>query len=145
MSPDYPFDDAATARAVIDDLGTVREWNGGAERLLGRPASEVVGHPAANLLVSDGPDTMFTPGGPRWDGTVTLRHRDGGTVSVWLLAHHSRSRDGSPGHWLVVTPLEVTASPDGPLATAALVQSPCAVAVYDERRGCAGSTTPWPR
>ncbi|MCX5329478.1 SpoIIE family protein phosphatase [Streptomyces sp. NBC_00140] len=133
MSPDYPFDDAATARAVIDDLGTVREWNGGAERLLGHPAPDVVGHPAANLLVSDGPDPAFAPGGPRWDGTVTLRHRDGGTVSVWLLAHHRRSRDGSPGQWLVVTPLEVTGSQDGPLATAALVQSPCAVAVYDER------------
>ncbi|MDN3026807.1 SpoIIE family protein phosphatase [Streptomyces sp. S.PB5] len=135
MSPDYPFDDAATARAVIDDLGTVLEWNGGAERLLGHPAPDIVGRPAASLLAGGGPDTVFAPDGPRWDGTVTLRHHDGGTVTVWLLAHHRRAQDGSPGHWLVVTPLEGTGhrSPDDPLATAALVQSPCAVAVYDER------------
>lgn len=104
MSPDYPFDDAATARAVIDDQGTVVEWNAGAERLLGRPATEVVGSPAEYLLVSDGVPTAFAPAGPRWDGTVTLRHRDGRTVSVWLLAHHHRSEDGTPGRWLVVTP-----------------------------------------
>ncbi|WP_329342472.1 SpoIIE family protein phosphatase [Streptomyces sp. NBC_00663] len=135
MSPDYPFDDAATARAVIDDQGTVVEWNAGAERLLGRPATEVVGSPAEYLLVSDGVPTAFAPAGPRWDGTVTLRHRDGRTVSVWLLAHHHRSEDGTPGRWLVVTPLEGGGprSGDDPLATAALVQSPCAVAVYDER------------
>ncbi|MEU6372385.1 SpoIIE family protein phosphatase [Streptomyces sp. NPDC046909] len=135
MSPDYPFDDAATARAVIDDHGTVREWNRGAERLLGRPAADVVGRPAANLLVGQEPAAVFAPDGPRWDGVVTLRHHDGSALSVWLLAHHRRSQDGTPGDWLVVTPLEGGGprSPEDPLATAALVQSPCAVAVYDER------------
>ncbi|PWI13739.1 PAS sensor protein [Streptomyces sp. Act143] len=135
MSPDYPFDDAATARAVIDDRGRVVEWNGGAERLLGHRAADVVGSCAENLLVGTGTRVPLDATGPRWDGTVTLRHRDGGTVSVWLLAHHRPADGGTPGDWLVVTPLEGDAprSADDPLATAALVQSPCAVAVYDER------------
>ncbi|MHC3467218.1 SpoIIE family protein phosphatase [Streptomyces sp. 7R007] len=135
MSPVYPFDDAATARAVIDDFGTLVEWNAGAERLLGWPAADVLGRPAANLLVTDADDGVLPPVGPRWDGTVTLRHRGGRPLSVWLLAHHRPPRDGAPGRWLVVTPLDGGGprSPDDPLATAALIQSPCAVAVYDDR------------
>ncbi|MFF4255717.1 SpoIIE family protein phosphatase [Streptomyces sp. NPDC001663] len=132
MSPEYPFDDAATARAVIDESGTLLEWNAGAELLLGWPVLEVVGRPGRNLLV-DG--DVLAPAGPRWDGTVALRHRDGHEVSVWLLAHHRPPRDDAPGRWLLVTPLDGAGphSPDDPLATAVLTQSPCAVAVYDER------------
>ncbi|MCD9874493.1 SpoIIE family protein phosphatase [Streptomyces guryensis] len=132
MSPEYPFDDAATARAVISESGTLLEWNAGAERLLGWPVAEVVGRPGRNLLV-DG--EVPAPGGARWDGTVTLRHRDGHDVSVWLLAHHRPSRDDVPGRWLLFSPLDGDAphTPDDPLAQAALTQSPCAVAVYDER------------
>ncbi|WLW49981.1 SpoIIE family protein phosphatase [Streptomyces sp. YU58] len=133
MSPVYPFDDAATARAVVDDTGTLLEWNDGARRLLGYSAAEMVGRSAADLLV-DG-EAPRTPRPPRWDGTLTLRHRDGSTVTVWLLAHRKEPTDDGPGHWLVVTPLEGDGpSPPGdPLDDARLVQSPCAVAIYDER------------
>jgi PAS domain S-box-containing protein len=131
MNPEYPFDDAATARAVIDDDGTLVEWNAGAERLLGNPAAEVVGRPATQLLVGEAP----APRPPRWDGTLMLRHRDGRTVTVWLLFHRRQPQHGGPGHWLVVTPLEDTEppAPDDPLATADLTQSPCATSLYDER------------
>ncbi|AKJ09042.1 PAS/PAC sensor protein [Streptomyces incarnatus] len=131
MSRVYPFDDAATARAVIDEDGTLVEWNDGARRLLGHPADAVVGRPAARLLAAaDIPDP---PTGPRWEGTVGLRHRDGRTVPVWLLAHRRPAQDGHGGSWLVVTPLPGTEPPaeDDPLAAAGLLQSPCAVAVYD--------------
>ncbi|WP_405975518.1 SpoIIE family protein phosphatase [Streptomyces sp. NBC_00988] len=134
MRPAYPFDDAATARVVIDDAGTLVEWNDGARRLLGHTADEVVGRPAERLLAG-GAEALPEITGARWDGTVSLRHRDGRAVPVWLLAHHRRPRDGGPGDWLVVTPLEgggPRASED-PLATAALTQSPCAISVYDER------------
>ncbi|MFF4750889.1 SpoIIE family protein phosphatase [Streptomyces sp. NPDC002514] len=133
MSPVYPFDDATTARAVISDDGILVEWNGGARRLLGHTAADVVGRPAARLLAGDG--VPAAPAGPRWHGTVGLRHRDGRTVSVWLLAHHRSPRAGRPGDWLVVTPLADDA-PDtahDPLTGAALDQSPCAIAVYDDR------------
>ncbi|MEU0969344.1 SpoIIE family protein phosphatase [Streptomyces sp. NPDC005917] len=132
MSPVYPFDDAATARAVIDEDGTLVEWNEGARRLLGHPAEDVVGRPAALVLAGDPPPP---PADARWDGTLELRHRDGRTVRVWLLAHHQPARDERPGRWLVLSPLTGGGppAPDDPLATAALTQSPCAIAVYDEQ------------
>ncbi|WP_033278869.1 SpoIIE family protein phosphatase [Streptomyces sp. NRRL F-525] len=134
MRPVYPFDDAATARVVIDDAGILVEWNDGARRLLGHTADEVVGRPAVRLLAG-GAEALPGITGARWDGTVSLRHRDGRAVPVWLLAHHRRPRDGGPGDWLVVTPLEGGGprTSEDPLATAALTQSPCAIAVYDER------------
>ncbi|MGW3307312.1 SpoIIE family protein phosphatase [Streptomyces sp. NPDC001073] len=134
MSPVYPFDDAATARVVIDDAGTLTEWSEGARRLLGHTADEVVGRPAVRLLAG-GAEALPAITGARWDGTVTLRHRDGHTLPVWLLAHHRRPPGGGPGDWLIVTPLEGGGprTAEDPLATAALIQSPCAVAVYDER------------
>ncbi|MGV4980584.1 SpoIIE family protein phosphatase [Streptomyces sp. NRAIS3] len=131
MSRVYPFDEAATARAVIDDHGTLIEWNEGARRLLGHPADAVLGRPAAQLLAGDG--TPAVPTGPRWQGTVALRHRDGRTVPVWLLAHRRPPHGAQGGGWLVVTPLTGANPPaeNDPLAAAGLIQSPCAVAVYD--------------
>ncbi|MGQ4477032.1 SpoIIE family protein phosphatase [Streptomyces sp. SAS_276] len=134
MSPVYPFDDAATARVVIDDAGTLTGWSEGARRLLGHTADEVVGRPAVRLLAG-GAEALPAVTGARWDGTVTLRHRDGHALPVWLLAHYRRPPGGGPGDWLIVTPLEGGGprAAEDPLATAALTQSPCAVAVYDER------------
>ncbi|MFJ1967881.1 SpoIIE family protein phosphatase [Streptomyces sp. NPDC087903] len=135
MSPEYPFDEGATARAVVDDDGILVEWNAGARRLLGWPAAEVVGRPAAELLAGGDHGGHDAPEGPRWDGVLTLRHHNGGTVSVWLLAHRRPPENGTPGSWILLTPLEGDAprSPDDPLDTAALVQSPCALAIYDDR------------
>ncbi|MEU6507064.1 SpoIIE family protein phosphatase [Streptomyces sp. NPDC046942] len=132
MSRVYPFDDAMTARAVIDDDGTLVEWNEGARRLLGHPAEAVLGRPAARLLAGDAGTAV--PPGPRWDGTVGLRHRDGRMIPVWLLAHRRPPRDGHRGDWLVVTPLTGAEPPtaDDPLVDAGLIQSPCALAVYDD-------------
>ncbi|MYR56490.1 PAS domain-containing protein, partial [Streptomyces sp. SID625] len=49
MSPVYPFDDAATARAVVDERGILVEWNEGARRLLGWAPDDVLAAPAADL------------------------------------------------------------------------------------------------
>ncbi|MFD0003088.1 SpoIIE family protein phosphatase [Streptomyces sp. NPDC127178] len=133
MSPEYPFDEAATARAVIDDDGVLVEWGAGAERLLGHRAADVVGRPAAELLADQqGSDP---PPGDRWDGILTLRRRDGGSESVWALAHRVRPERGGPFRWLVVTPLEGQGPrpPDDPLDHVGLLDSPCAIAIYDER------------
>ncbi|MET7778849.1 SpoIIE family protein phosphatase [Streptomyces sp. NPDC005388] len=134
MSPVHPLDEAATARAVIDGNGTLLRWSEGARRLLGHAPEEVEGRPAAELLATDTP-IPAEPTGNRWNGSLDLRHRDGHTVSVWLLAHRRKPRDGGPATWLVVTPLEARGprSPDDPLTTAVLAQSPCPMAVYDDR------------
>jgi len=135
MRPVNPLDDAATARAVIDAGGRLVEWNGGAERLLGWAAADAVGRPADELLVRKETGAAFDSGAARWHGIVTLRHRDGSTVSVWLLAHRAEPQGGGPVEWLVVTPLEDDRPrlADDPLERAGLLQSPCAVAIYDER------------
>ncbi|MBV2357199.1 SpoIIE family protein phosphatase [Streptomyces sp. J2-1] len=135
MSRVYPFDDAPTGRAVIADDGTLVGWSEGARRLLGHSADAVVGRPAAELLA--GPVPPVEPTARRWDGTVELRHRDGRTLPVWLLAHHRPAADGRPGDWLVVTPLSPAAAPlpappDDPLDRAELIQVPCAVSIYDD-------------
>ncbi|WP_320773661.1 SpoIIE family protein phosphatase [Streptomyces sp. CRN 30] len=136
MSPVNPYDDAATARAVIDDAGVVQRWNEGARRLLGRSAAEVVGRPAAGLLAGSGHGPPAPPGPDeeRRHGTLELRHRDGHTVSLWVLAHRRRTEEGRPDGWLLVAPVGGCPGPaDDPLTALALAQSPCAMLVFDER------------
>ncbi|MBQ0995596.1 SpoIIE family protein phosphatase [Streptomyces sp. RK62] len=135
MSPDHPVDEATTARAVIDADGLLVEWNAGAERLLGHSAAEVLGRPAANLLADAGADGTAAPDRDRWDGVVTLRRRDGGTLPVWVLAHRLRCPQEGPDRWLVVTPLDPdgTRKHDDPLDDVSLLDSPCAMVIYDER------------
>jgi PAS domain S-box-containing protein len=134
MSPDEPFDDGLAARAVIAADGTLTEWSEGARRLLGHTAGEVVGRPAADLL-ADGASTPPAPADARWSGTLTLRHRDGHPVSVWVLAHRRPPDGPDTTDWLAVAPPEVPDrdAADDPLLRAALTQSPCATMIFDER------------
>ncbi|MPY62066.1 SpoIIE family protein phosphatase [Streptomyces spongiae] len=137
-APAYPFDGTVTARAVVADDGSVVEWNEGARHLLGWSATDVLGRSSGRLLAPGGSFRLPPPGSPVWSGTVPLRHQDGRTVSVWLLAHLRRSMDGDGGRgggWLVLCPLEDPGplSREEPLASALMTQSPCAAAVFDER------------
>jgi PAS domain-containing protein/anti-sigma regulatory factor (Ser/Thr protein kinase) len=132
MRPVDPFDDASTARAVIDDRGAVARWSAGARRLLGYEAHEVLGRPAAVLLAD--PEALAAPAGPRWSGDLALRHRDGRTVSVHLLALRRPSRDDRAGWRAVVRPDHAELDPpDDVVTAAALAQSPCPMLVCDER------------
>lgn len=78
--------------AIIDsDLdGVIRAWNGSAERLLGYPAREAIGKPAAMLLPEGRRDEVRdllvrVAAGERigWHPT-TLRRRDGATTQISL-------------------------------------------------------------
>jgi PAS domain-containing protein/anti-sigma regulatory factor (Ser/Thr protein kinase) len=132
MRPVDPFDDASTARAVIDARGAVARWSVGARRLLGYEAHEVLGRPAAALLADS--DGLAAPAGPRWSGDLALRHRDGRTVAVHLLALRRLSR-GDRADWrAVVRPDHADLDPpDDVVTAAALAQSPCPMLVCDER------------
>lgn len=132
MRPVDPFDDASTARAVIDDRGAVARWGVGARRLLGYEAHEVLGRPAAALLAER--DALAALVGPRWSGDLTLRHRDGRTVPVHLLALR-RPPLGDRADWrVVVRPDHAELDPpDDVVTAAALDQSPCPMLVCDER------------
>ncbi|MEU0726578.1 SpoIIE family protein phosphatase [Streptomyces sp. NPDC006140] len=134
MSPDEPFDDGVAARAVIAADGTLTEWSEGARALLGHTAPEVVGRPAAELL-ADGADAPPVPLNSRWSGTLALRHRDGHTVPVWVLAHRRPPDGPETTDWLAVSPPRAPDGelPEDPLVRAALTQSPCATMIFDDR------------
>ncbi|GGX91107.1 SpoIIE family protein phosphatase [Streptomyces fructofermentans] len=133
--PGYPFDETATARAVIDGDGILVEWNEGARRLLGHAPADVVGLPAARLLAAQARPAAPLPADDRRSATLALRHRDGRTVHVWVLAHRRRPEAGDRSEWLVVTPLDTVAAPaeHDSLVSAFLDQSPCATAIYDDQ------------
>ncbi|MEO3752419.1 SpoIIE family protein phosphatase [Streptomyces sp. B6B3] len=130
-------EDPATARAVLDARGTVTRWSEGARRLLGYPAAEVVGRPAARLLAEEPPAERLRSlrALPMWHGTVPLRHRDGRRVAVDLLAHHREpDRVGGPdGGWFLVSPLARSRPPvqEDALLRWAFDQSRSTMALYD--------------
>ncbi|WP_133914718.1 SpoIIE family protein phosphatase [Streptomyces sp. NBC_00582] len=126
--------EALTARVTVDEHGTVTGWSDGAEWLLGYPAEEIVGRPAA-LLLAERPVPRDDPppaGLPRWHGTLVLLHRSGRRLAVRVLAHHRTGEDGSRD-WLLVSAVAGTARPeDDTLMRRGLMQSPsCATSVYD--------------
>ncbi|MCH0566628.1 SpoIIE family protein phosphatase [Streptomyces sp. MUM 136J] len=122
-----------TATATIDQEGVLTGWSEGARRLLGHEAATVVGRPAAELL-ADVPETprRARAGQQRWHGTVALRHRDGRSVELRLLAHR-RTPAGGPAEWLVVcaAPADPQQPGDVLLADWAFAQSPLPLAVFD--------------
>ncbi|WP_435850392.1 SpoIIE family protein phosphatase [Streptomyces olindensis] len=139
LQPLPSIDDTATARAVVDARGTVVGWSEGARRLVGYPESEIMGRSAAVLLAGKPPAGTLRSldGVRRWNGSATLRHRDGRVLPVTLLAHRrERSPGGDETHaWVLVSPVP---SP-GPefdehaLIDWSLAQSPCTMALYDTR------------
>ncbi|MBZ3906228.1 SpoIIE family protein phosphatase [Streptomyces griseiscabiei] len=135
FSPDDRFDEVATARATMDEHGSVTGWREGARRLLGYSSAEVVGRPAVHLLDQALPAERVSElhDLPRWSGTVALRHRDGHRVETRLLAHHRPGADTGP-EWFVVSPLDEASGPwDESLGVWAFEQTPCALGVHDIR------------
>ncbi|MEU1853372.1 SpoIIE family protein phosphatase [Streptomyces sp. NPDC019990] len=133
-------DDTATARAVVDARGTVTGWSEGAHSLVGYPASEIVGRPAAVLLAGEPPahELRSLDKVRRWNGTATLRHRDGHVLPVTLLAHRRErhpERDGVAHEWFLVSPVARSRADldEEALIGWSLTQSPCTTALYDTR------------
>ena len=133
-----------TATAVVDDQGSVLAWSAGARRLLGYDAPEVIGHPAAILLASDLPASArrCLAGRRAWNGTVSLRHRDGSRVDLELLANPAAGAGGSL-RWILVTLTERRpgsgapgTEPGSPFMDWAFTQSPFALAVHDRDLLC---------
>jgi PAS domain S-box-containing protein len=131
--PGDVFDEALTARVVVDERGIMTGWSEGARRLLGYRPDEIVGRPAG-LLDGDASPQMLRGirAAPRWNGRVTLRHRNGGRVEAGVIAHHRTQRDTAPD-WLLVSPLDGAARPeDDKLAAWCFQQSPsCAMWTFD--------------
>ncbi|MDH6628259.1 PAS domain S-box-containing protein [Streptomyces sp. LBL] len=148
-----------TARATVDEHGTVTAWNDGARRLLGYTAAQILGRPVATLLAEEPAAADLPPFAqlPRWHGTLALRHRDGHIVDAGVLAHHHPAPHGDGdragngdrggngeggglpgggggGSWLVLSPLagQESRPVDEDLVSWSFTQSPCcALALYD--------------
>ncbi|MFI7500166.1 SpoIIE family protein phosphatase [Streptomyces sp. NPDC049687] len=127
--------EALTARVTLDEHGTVTGWNDGAEGLLGYPAEQVVGRPAAALLAEEAAVRDLPPLAalPRWHGTLALRHRTGHRLEAKVLAHHRTADDGSRDWLLVCAGAGQRPRPeDEALMSRGMLQSPsCATSVYD--------------
>ena len=94
------LDASSDAAAVLSAEGVVIGWTRGAEALLGHPAAEVVGRPAARLLAMRA-DPARAAGvaercrsGMGWSGLISVRHRDGRSIDVALRVSASFSMDG---------------------------------------------------
>lgn len=127
--------EALTARANVDEHGTVTGWSEGAEHLLGYASAQILGRSAVSLL-AEKPTTSDLPAFselPRWHGTLGLRHRDGHRLEARVLAHHRTPDDGTRD-WLLVSTV-TGAQPhrdDEALVRRGLLDSPCcATSVYD--------------
>ncbi|MEU6777264.1 SpoIIE family protein phosphatase [Streptomyces sp. NPDC046759] len=110
------------AVAVIDALGTVTAWSEGARQLTGRPAGDVVGRPATELLAGHVPEDILTARA----GTVALRHRDGHRVQVALTFCPVAGADGKPGGFVVTAGASGTT-----LAAEAFEQASMSMSVFD--------------
>ncbi|MFF9034409.1 SpoIIE family protein phosphatase [Streptomyces sp. NPDC014892] len=127
--------EALTARATVDEQGTVTGWSAGAEHLLGYTPTQILGLPAASLLAEEPPadDLPHFADLPRWHGTLVLRHRDGRRLEVKVLAHHRTSYCGVRD-WFLVSALTGTRPRHGDdaLTLHGLLDSPCcATSVHD--------------
>ncbi|ARP72279.1 ATPase [Streptomyces pluripotens] len=122
-----------TATATIDEQGILTGWSEGAQRLLGYDSTTVIGRPATTLLAAD--DAMARRaliGRERWNGTVPVRHLDGRSLELGVLAHR-RTSDRGDTDWLVVSAVTVRAQqPRGePLEEWTFLQSPFPLAIFD--------------
>ncbi|MER6430267.1 PAS domain-containing protein [Streptomyces sp900105245] len=122
-----------TATATIDAQGILTGWSEGAQRLLGYDSSAVLGRPAAALLAAEGAAARrVLAGRERWNGNIPLRHRDGRSLELAVLAHRRTSAAGAVD-WLVVSAVTArTQPPRGePLEEWTFLQSPFPLAIFD--------------
>ncbi|MEU0968921.1 SpoIIE family protein phosphatase [Streptomyces sp. NPDC005917] len=114
--------------AIIDALGRVTGWSDGARMLTGRPAEQVVGRPAADLLAEAVPASALAAR----SGTVALRHADGRRMDIALTACPVLGPGGeTTGYVLTADPPRQT---DPTLAGQAFQQASVAMSVFDTRQ-----------
>ncbi|MFF1724429.1 ATP-binding SpoIIE family protein phosphatase [Streptomyces sviceus] len=124
--------DVATVTLGLD--GVVTGWSEGARRLLGHRAPEVVGRPAADLLLGAGaPEAtgLSLTGAQEWRGTAALRHRDGHRVTTTLHAQPSLDVTGRVRSFVVA----LSPDPGPPLVQWAFDQSSIALSTHATASG----------
>ncbi|MER5600203.1 SpoIIE family protein phosphatase [Streptomyces sp. NPDC002265] len=119
------------AVAVVDARGVVTAWSEGARSLTGYGADQVVGRPARELLAEDlraGP----LPPPAATTGTAVLRHRDGSTVALRLIACPVLGAGDVPDGYVVTAERAREAEPL--LAGQVFQQASMSMSVFDVRQ-----------
>ncbi|MGW7426579.1 SpoIIE family protein phosphatase [Streptomyces sp. NPDC054813] len=116
------------AAAIIDALGRVTGWSEGARVLTGRPAEQVVGRPAADLLAEAVPEAALAAR----SGTVALRHADGRRTEIALTACPVLGPDGGTTGYVLTADPPRQAEPT--LAEQAFQQASMSMSVFDVRQ-----------
>ncbi|MFI6335568.1 SpoIIE family protein phosphatase [Streptomyces sp. NPDC050535] len=100
------FDMADAVPLLLDARRAVTSWTADAERLLGYTPGEVLGRPAADLLIAE--DAARVPelaercrGDGGWAGLLTALHRDGHPLKLMVRVVPLRA-DGGPARWVVL-------------------------------------------
>ncbi|MFH8735512.1 MULTISPECIES: SpoIIE family protein phosphatase [unclassified Streptomyces] len=131
-------DVADAAPVLLDTHGVVSGWSGGAGRLLGYAAAEVVGRKVAELLLPA--DAARVPAlsercrrGGGWSGILTARHRDGHSVTLMVRVVEAQLSPGSERWIALVT--DLTGAPGWNMSRSVLEQmatrSPLGIAIVD--------------
>ncbi|MFH8387544.1 SpoIIE family protein phosphatase [Kitasatospora sp. NPDC018058] len=111
-SPDDPFALHRAATAVLDSSAVLTGWSERAQELLGYRPQEVLGRPAAELLIDRDAREWITQvtasclRGPGWFGMVPLRHREGGKVLLGIRARRVLRPGGGCDWYLVGAPAQ---------------------------------------
>ncbi|WP_406109479.1 PAS domain-containing SpoIIE family protein phosphatase/ATP-binding protein [Streptomyces sp. NBC_01003] len=132
------FDVADAAPVLLDTHGVVSGWSGGAGRLLGYAAAEVVGRKVAELLLPA--DAARVPAlsercrrGGGWSGILTARHHDGHSVTLMVRVVEAQLSQGSERWIALVT--DLTGAPGWNMSRSVLEQmatrSPLGIAIVD--------------
>ncbi|WP_394814921.1 SpoIIE family protein phosphatase [Streptomyces millisiae] len=132
-----PLEVANAATVVIGPGGTVLGWTRAAEELLGYPAAEVVGRPAAMLLTAPGDRVRAAAvarrcrTGAGWAGSATVRTRDGRHVEAQLRVSPPFSLDGRECFLVSAGEQQPSQAVSGSLLEGLLTRSPIGMAVMD--------------
>ncbi|MGW9043424.1 SpoIIE family protein phosphatase [Streptomyces lydicus] len=107
QNPEDPFAVNLAATMVLDRQGMVTGWSGQAQQLTGHKVAEVIGRPAAGLLI-DPLDRERVTGAVAncqqasgWFGVLPVRHRDGHRMLLGVRAY-CVARIGQDCEWVVV-------------------------------------------
>ncbi|MEU9783925.1 SpoIIE family protein phosphatase [Streptomyces phaeochromogenes] len=108
-----PATDLATA--TVSRLGVVTSWSDGAQRLLGHPATDVVGRVVTEPLAADPSDAAWAAlaGTEAWSGPAAIRHRDGSRLVLGLRASPSLDGEGRADGFVVAFAPEPARNEDG--------------------------------
>ncbi|MFD4508097.1 SpoIIE family protein phosphatase [Streptomyces sp. NPDC058457] len=140
-----PRETPDAAIAMIDAEGTVVGWTSTAQRLVGYPATEVVGQAVSKLLPLTrqtlldwaSNEECLARGG--WSGTATVRHREGRAIKASLRFSLLWGEDRDI-RWLVSGTDIASLSPvatTGWVRDSLLTRTPMGVVVHDQDLRCA--------